>query len=84
MVLRNFQCQGVLLILIIVGLGPTCSQQVQVWGCLDISFSHVGIFFLSLPFSEMAQYRLKYCLKGLFNPQQSIPLICSTECFTQP
>ena len=40
-------------------------------GCLDI-FSLVYQFsFLSISLWETAQYRLKYCLKGPFNPKQT-------------
>ena len=39
-------------------------------GCLDV-FSLIYLFnFLSPSLSETARYRLKYCLKGPFNPKQ--------------
>ena len=66
----NFQCRGVLLIWITVGQGPTALAVGAGGGCLDI-------FTLVYPFSplspslwETARYRLKYCLKGPFNPKQ--------------
>ena len=66
----NFQCRGVLLIWIRVGQGPTALAVGASGGCLDI-------FTLIYPFSplspslrETARYRLKYCLKGPFNPKQ--------------
>ena len=60
----NFQCQGVLLISIIVGQGPSALAVGAGEGCLDI-FSLVYHFsFLSPSLWETARYRLKYCLKG--------------------
>ena len=60
----NFQCRGVLLIWIRVGLGPTALAVGAGGGCLDI-FSFVYHFsFLSPSLWETARYRLKYCLKG--------------------
>ena len=60
----NFQCRGVLLVLIGVGQGPTALAVGAGGGCLDI-------FTLIYPFSsfspslwETTRYRLKYCLKG--------------------
>ena len=57
-------------ILITVGQGPTALVVGAGGGCLDI-------FTLIYPFSPLspslwktAQYRLKYCLKGPFNPKQ--------------
>ena len=53
-----------------VGQGPTALAVGAGGACLDI-------FTLIYPFScfspslwETAQYRLKYCLKGLLNPKQ--------------
>ena len=53
-----------------VGQGPTALAVGAGGGCLDI-------FTLIYPFSslspslwETARYRLKYCLKGTFNPKQ--------------
>ena len=47
----NFQCRGVLLILIVVGQGPTALSVGAGGGCLDIFFSHLSFmssFSLSL------------------------------------
>ena len=46
----NFQCQGVLLIWIIVGQGPTALAVGAGGGCLDIFFlsSIISLFFLPL------------------------------------
>ena len=65
----NFQCRGVLLILIIVGQGPT-ALAVGAVGVVWIFFrsSIISLFFL--PLWETARYRLKYCLKGPLNPKQ--------------
>ena len=66
----NFQGQGVLLIWIRVGQGPTTLAVGAGGGCLDI-FSLVYHFsFLSPSLWETARYRLKYCLKGPLNPKQ--------------
>ena len=68
----NFQCRGVLLILIRVGQGPTVLAVGAGGGCLDI-FSLVYPFsFLSPSVWETARYRLKYCLKGQLNPKYSL------------
>ena len=57
------------LILIIVGQGPIAVAVGAGGGCLDI-FSLVYLFsFLSPSLWETSRYRLKYCLKGPFNPQ---------------
>ena len=66
----NFQCRGVLLIWIRVGQGPTALAVGAGGGwfghfCLVYHFS-----FLSPSLWETARYRLKYCLKGPFNPKQ--------------
>ena len=58
----NFQCRGVVLIWIIVGQGPVALAVGAGRGCLDIC----TLIYLW----ETARYRLKYCLKGLFNPKQ--------------
>ena len=75
----NFQCQGVLLIWIIVGQRPIALAVGAGGGCLDI-FSLVYHFsFPSPSLWETARYRLKYCLKGLFpkqpTNQQSSPTL---------
>ena len=38
------------------------------WGCLDIFTLNYPFFLLSPSLWETARYRLKYCLKGPFNP----------------
>ena len=72
MVLGKLPVPGRPTILITVGLGPIALAVGAGGGCLDI-------FTLLYPFSplspslwEMARYRLKYCLKGPLNPNQSI------------
>ena len=68
----NFQYQGVLLIWIRVGQGPTALAVGAVGGCLDI-FSLVYRFsFLSPSLWETARHRLKYCLIGPLSPNQII------------
>ena len=77
----NFLCRGVLPICIRVGQGPIVLTIGAGGGCLDI-FSLVYHFsFLSSSLWEMAQYRLKYCLKGLLSPKQpnNQPIICCTQ-----
>ena len=66
----NFQCQGVLLIWIIIGQGPIALAVGAGRGC-SVIFSHI-YHFSSLPPSlwETPRYRLKYCLKGPLNPIQ--------------
>ena len=66
----NFQCQGVLLIWIIVGLGPTALVVGAGGGCLDIFSLIYHVSFLSPYLWESARYRLKYCLKEPLNPKQ--------------
>ena len=72
----NFQCQGVLLIWIRVGQGPTVLAVGAGGGCLDI-FTFIYLFSHLFPsLLETARYRLKYCLKGPLNPKQPTdPLI---------
>ena len=66
----NFQCQGVLLIWIIVGQGPIVLAVGAGGGCLDI-FSLIYHFsFHSPSLWETARYRLKYCLKGPLSQKQ--------------
>ena len=66
----NFQCQGVLLIWIIVGQGPIALAVGAGGNGLDI-FSLLYHFSLLSPIIwETARYRLKYCLKGPLNPNQ--------------
>ena len=57
-------------ILMIVGQGPIALEVGAGGGCLDI-FTLLYLFSsLSPSLREMARYRLKYCLKGLLNPNQ--------------
>ena len=66
----NFQCRGFLLVWLIVGQGPIALAVGAGGGCYDI-FSLVFHFSFLSPFLwETARYRLKYCLKGPFNPKQ--------------
>ena len=69
MVLGKLPVLGRPTIRLTVGQGPTALAVGTGGGCLDI-------FALIYPFSclspslwEMAQYRLKYCLKGPLNPK---------------
>ena len=41
----NFQCQGVLLIWITIGQGPTALAVGAGWGCLDIFSSSLSFLF---------------------------------------
>ena len=75
----NFQFQGILLIWIIVGQGPTALAEgggrtfktlplQKVWMRLFVNFSLIYLISLLSPsLWETASYRLKYCLKGLLN-----------------
>ena len=75
----NFQCQGVLLIWITVGQGPTALAVGAGGGCLDI-FSLIYRFsFLSPSLWETARYRLKYCLKGPLSPKTINQSIYNTQ-----
>ena len=54
----------------IVGQGPTALEVGAGRGCLDI-FTFIYPFSpLSPSLWQTARYRLKYCLKGPFNPKQ--------------
>ena len=69
----NFQCQGVLLIWLMVERGPSVLAIGTGGGGLDIfslTFSLISHFFLLLSRWETVQYRLKYCLLGPLNPKQ--------------
>ena len=71
MVLGKLLVLGVLLIWFRVGQGPIALAVGAGGGCLDI-FSLVYHFsFLSPSLWETAQYRLKYCLKGLLSQTQA-------------
>ena len=70
MVLGKLAVPGRPTIWIIVGQGPIALAKGAVGGCLD-SFTLLYPFSLLSPsLWETAQYRLKYCLKGPFNPKQ--------------
>ena len=65
--LGKVQVPGHPTIWITVGQGPTVLAVGAGGECLDI-FTLIYLFFpLSPSLWEMAQYRLKYCLKGLLN-----------------
>ena len=66
----NFQCRGVLLILILVGQGPTALTTGAAGGCLGIFALFCSFSFLSPSPWETDRYRLKYCLKGPLSPKQ--------------
>ena len=64
-----------------VGQGPIVLAIGAVGGCLDI-FTLLYLFFsLSPSLWDTARYRLKYCLKGPFNPnnQPTNQPICSGQ-----
>ena len=52
------------------GQGPTALAVGAGGGCLDIFILIYHFSPLSPSLWEMARYRLKYCLKGPFNPNQ--------------
>ena len=72
----NFQYWGILLIWITVGQGSTVLAVGGGEGCLDILSLIYHFSFLSPSLLETAQYRLKYCLKGLLSPKQPTNQIC--------
>ena len=74
MVLGKFPVLGhpTVLILIILGQGPTMLAVGADEGCLNIFLSFI-ISLLSPSLWGMAQYRLKYCLKGLLGPKNNQP-----------
>ena len=55
---------------ITVGQGPSALAVGAGGCCLDIFTLIYSISSLSLSLWELAQYRLKYCLKGPLNPKQ--------------
>ena len=61
---------------IIVGQGPIALAVGAGGGCLDFFFLIYLFSFLSPSLWETARYRLKYCLKGLLSPKQSINQFC--------
>ena len=70
MVLGKLAVRDVLLILILVGLGPTALSVGAGGGCLDIFTLVYHFSFLSPSLWETARYRLKYCLKGPLSLKQ--------------
>ena len=70
MVLGKLQCRGALLIWIRVEQGLTALAMGAGGGCLDIFTLVYHFSFLSPFLCEMAQYRLKCCLKGPLSPNQ--------------
>ena len=84
MVLGKLPVPGRPTIWITVGQGPTALAIGAGGGCLDIFTLIYPSFPLSPSLWETARYRLKYCLKGPFNPkptnqptsiEQGVPLI---------
>ena len=70
MVLGKLSVPGRPTVWIIVGQGPTVLAVGADGCCLDI-FTLIYSFSPLIPsLWETAQYRLKYCLKGPFNPKQ--------------
>ena len=65
----GFRCRGVLLILIVVGQGPTVFA-VGAGGVVRTILSLLSFLFLSPALWEAARYRLKHCLKGPLSPKQ--------------
>ena len=61
---------------ITVGLGPTALAVGVGGGCLDIFTLIYPFCPLSSSLWEMARYRLKYCLKGRFNPKANQTKSC--------
>ena len=65
---------NLLLVRIIVGQGPTVLAVGAGEGCLGLFFFVSSVISLFL----LAQYRLKYCLRGLFHPRHSTNQISVT------
>ena len=65
----NFQCRGVLLVLIVVGQGPIALPVGAVGVVLTFFLSSICSL-LFLHFFGRRPDRLKYCLKGPLNPKQ--------------
>ena len=72
MVLGKLPVPGYPTIWIIVGQGPISLAVGAGGGCLDIFTFLYPFSSLSTSFWETARYRLKYCLKGPLNSNQSI------------
>ena len=70
MVLGKLPVPGRPTIKLTVGQGPTAFAVGAGGGCLDIFTLIYPFFPLSPSLWETAPYRLKYCLKGPFNPKQ--------------
>ena len=70
MVLGKLPVPGHRTIWITVGQGPTAPAVGADGGCLDIFTLFYPFFPLSPSLWETSRYRLKYCLKGPFNPKQ--------------
>ena len=70
MVLGKLTVPGHSAICITVGQGPTALAVGAGGGCLDIFTLIYPISPLSPSLWETVRYRLKYCLKGPFNPKQ--------------
>ena len=68
MALGNLLVPGRPTVWMIVGLGPTALAVGAGGICLDI-FTLIYPSLLSSSLWEMARCRLKYCLKGPFNPK---------------
>ena len=80
MVLGKLPLLGRPTIRITVGQGPTALAVGAGGRCLDILTLIYSFFPLSPSLWETARYRLKYCLKGPFNPKplfQKLPIDCS-------
>ena len=71
----NFQCRGVLLILIRIGQGPTALAVGAGGGCLDVFTLVYHFSFLSPSLWETARDRLRYCLKGPLSPQTTNQIV---------
>ena len=70
MVLGKLPVPGRPTIWIIVGQGPIVLAEGAGGGCLDIFYLVYHFSFLTPSLWETARYRLKYCLKGPFSPNQ--------------
>ena len=79
MVLGKLPVPGRPTIWITVGQGPTVLAVGAGGGCLDIFTLIYPFFPLSPSLWETARYRLKYCLKGLLNPNQPTLLLGRTR-----
>ena len=71
MVLGKLPVPGRPTIWITVGQGPTALTVGAGGGCYGHFYSPLSFSPLSPSLWETARYRLKYCLKGPLNPEQS-------------